>query len=58
MSTDKLKEKPAYWYFISRGECVLCGRSTEYRERRYDPRPTDPNKRCDFKQFACEEHFL
>jgi len=47
-----------HWYFITREECVLCGRSREYRERRYTRRPKRWQSRCAFSQFACSEHFL
>lgn len=28
-----------YWYFITYLECPVCWRHSEYRERRYTPRP-------------------
>ena len=47
-----------YWYFISCEECVLCGRSRTYRERRYTPKPVDTINRVSFSQFACGSHFM
>lgn len=52
------KRVKKHWYFISRSECVLCGRSTEERERRFDKKPKDPFRRSSYEQFACPEHFL
>lgn len=33
--------KGAYWYFITSEFCPQCGRTREWRERRYTPRPTE-----------------
>ncbi len=30
-----------YWYFITTYYCPMCGSTTEYRERRYTPKPKD-----------------
>jgi hypothetical protein len=30
-----------HWYFVSVFYCPLCGRTTEYDERRYGRRPPD-----------------
>lgn len=46
------------WYFISQWFCVLCGRSEETRERRYDKRPVDPNDRHEYTEGACSGHFI
>ncbi len=46
------------WYFVYIDECVLCGRGSEVRERRQAPKPIDPVKRSEFRQYACQEHFL
>ena len=48
----------AHWYFFHMEECVLCGRDSTYRERRYTRKPKDPNKRFSFSQYACCEHFM
>lgn len=47
-----------HWYFISVWECVLCGATRIYRERRYGRKPRDPMKRREFSQGACDGHFL
>jgi len=41
-----------YWYFIYIQECPLCGFSRETRERRYDEKPVDWNKRHEFAYIA------
>ena len=46
-----------HWYFIDIEECVLCGRTRVYRERRYTRRPKSAWYRHRFSQFACSEHF-
>lgn len=41
-----MPQKPRrYWYRIYIGECPVCGRSKEYRERVYGRKPKDPMKR-------------
>lgn len=46
-----------HWYFIVRYFCVLCGHSTEYRERRYGAKPSDSSKRSEYIETACGYHF-
>lgn len=53
---DKCKDVK-YWYFITYRECVLCGRHSETRERRYTPRPCLYKDRHSYEQFACTDHF-
>lgn len=45
------------WYFIHQWFCVLCGRSTEDRERRWTPRPKRWEDRHDYREGACGDHF-
>ena len=47
-----------YWYKIDIYECVLCGRTKTYRERKYTPRPDNANERIHFHQDGCSEHFI
>jgi len=54
---DKRKGKGKYWYYITAYECVLCGRYTEYRERKYTPKPKDYWKRHKLHQDVCGRHF-
>ena len=56
---DKRKRKSLapHWYFVSYHECVLCGSHKTYRERRFDPKPDDWQKRVDFTEYACGDHF-
>jgi hypothetical protein len=39
-------------------ECVLCGRTTTYRERRWTKKPKDVRKRFAHYEDACQDHFL
>lgn len=41
--------KGAHWYFIYCHECPLCGKTDEYRERRYTPRPAEYEDRHEFE---------
>ncbi len=50
--------KGKFWYFISVGECALCGREDVGRERRNTPRPEKWEDRHEFWQYACSEHFV
>jgi hypothetical protein len=52
------RTRRSYWYHTTRVECVLCGRGPTYRERRYTPRPTDPNERWDYRDDVCGSHFI
>lgn len=49
--------KRKHWYEITISECVLCGSSDEYRERKYGRKPSTA-KRHHYKQYACPDHFL
>jgi hypothetical protein len=44
-------KKVKYWYFITYYECPVCGRGSEFRERRYTEKPTDINDRYEFIQL-------
>jgi hypothetical protein len=35
------KPLPKHWYFISYGECPVCGHDDTYRERRLGEKPED-----------------
>lgn len=54
---DGRKGKNKYWYYITEYECVLCGRYTIYKERRYTPKPKNYKDRHEFHQEACGNHF-
>jgi len=62
MATPKtLSEKPkrGYWYMHYCEECVLCGRTEEYKFRVYDkPKPEKVEDRYEFSQTACGIHFV
>lgn len=45
--------RSTYWYFITINECPLCGRSHEYRERQYTPKPVDAQHRYKYEQHWC-----
>jgi len=47
-----------HWYRIYTEECVLCGRTREYRERVMGKKPKDYRKRYTYTQDACPGHFL
>lgn len=47
-----------YWYEIYIYECALCGHGNTYRERRYTPKPDDPQQRYHFTETCCGHHFL
>lgn len=49
---------PPHWYEISIWECVLCGQTDVYRERKFTPKPEDPNERYHYHQTACDIHFM
>jgi hypothetical protein len=46
------------WYFIATWECVLCGHTDTYRERRHDPRPEAWADRHEYHETACDGHFM
>lgn len=43
-----MKTKRKYWYFIEFWECPVCGRSSQYRERRYTKKPKSIKKRYNY----------
>jgi len=53
-----LRKKKGYWYFKTVYCCVLCGRETVYRERKYTPKPENPGDRQTWYDDACHEHFM
>jgi len=50
--------KKKYWYYTEIYTCVLCGRETKYKERRYTPKPKDYGDRNIWRDDACGEHFM
>jgi hypothetical protein len=58
MIDTKEKPKRKYWYKFHIEECVLCGSHEETRERQYTPKPENPADRYDFRQYACDHHFM
>lgn len=46
------------WYYTVVYDCVLCAKSEVYRERRYGRKPGRPEKRWEFHETACSEHFV
>jgi len=54
---DKRKGKGKYWYFTTYRECVEGDSSREYRERRYTPKPENPEDRHSFEQYYCGNHY-
>lgn len=57
-SEEKHKSANKHWYYTYTTECVLCGTGETRRERRYTPKPEDPQDRYSYKQFVCEFHFM
>ena len=53
-----MKRNKRYWYYFWFSECVLCGKTYTYKERRYTKKPKRSHKRYQFTQFACGVHFL
>ena len=49
----KKPRKRPYWYFQWIDECPVCGSSDKGRERRYTPKPNDPDQRFAFRQSGC-----
>ena len=37
-----------YWLFITHHYCPVCGGGHTYRERRFTPKPEDPNERVEW----------
>ena len=52
------RKQRKHWYHQTIYECVLCGKLTIYRERRYGKKPKDPEKWYNYHQMACEIHFF
>jgi len=50
--------KGKYWYHTEIWSCVLCGRETKYKERRYTPKPEYYGDRNVWHDEACGEHFM
>lgn len=40
-----------YWIHFTIYECPVCGRGGEYRERRYDAKPDNPDQRYTFENL-------
>lgn len=55
--TTTTQQRP-YWYYVSEWECVLCGRTEIFRERRYTPKPIGRSARYEYHETACCGHFL
>lgn len=53
MDNKKENKKQKYWYHTTIYECVLCGKQTKYRERRYTTKPEDYAERYEYNQEAC-----
>ena len=47
-----------YWYFTEVVSCVLCGKETRNKERRYTPKPDNPSERTVWREDACHNHFM
>ena len=58
MESTTVKNKKKYWYHTEIWSCVLCGRETVYKERRYTPKPEYPGDRIKWHENACHEHFI
>lgn len=43
-----------YWYFVETWYCVLCGKTTIYRERKPLPKPEKYEDRHKFEEYACD----
>lgn len=51
--------KNKYWYKITYVECPMCGKSTEYRERQYTPKPEDFRERISYEDdTSCANYDL
>lgn len=55
---DKRKGKGKYWYFITISECVMGDSHSEYRERRYTPKPENGADRYLYTEYFCDNHYL
>ena len=45
-----MKEKKTYWYKKTVYYCPVCGRDDTYKERRFDEKPEEWEKRFTFKE--------
>jgi hypothetical protein len=52
----KRKKLPKHYYDVYIEECVLCGRTDRWRERRRGKKPNDGSN-YHYKQNACSVHF-
>ncbi len=52
------KDLRKYWYYTTRYVCVLCGRENVYKDREYIPRPDKYWDRNEYKEDACDDHFM
>jgi hypothetical protein len=55
-STTKDKRKRKHWFFITRSECVICGRGGDDREYRKGTRPKSFKRRFKFEAYVCDQH--
>lgn len=53
-----IMKRRRHWYFIYSKYCVLCGRETTDRVRRYTQRPRKWQDRHEISETACMDHFL
>lgn len=51
-------EDRSYWYKFFIEECVICGKTTEWKERQFTPKPKDASERYCYTQNACSTHFV
>jgi hypothetical protein len=57
ITTHPVANVKGCWYEVWIKECVLCGKTDIYKERRLPPKPELPE--CyHFEQTACSQHFL
>ena len=52
-----VRMKP-HWYFQTVYECVICGKTDIYRERRYGRKPVRHQQRYSYRAVGCDSHFL
>ncbi len=48
-----MKGNKKYWYMLYIEECPVCGRTDEFKERRYTRKPGDRVDRYNYKQEYC-----
>jgi hypothetical protein len=46
-----------YWYEFDIYYCVLCGKETIYKERKFSKKPDNINERFHYHESACANHF-